>query len=98
MAEPVLTSTRWIRSEEVLSRELDGELVLLDLQTEEYFGLDEVGVLVWALLEQPLSLDGLVEAVMAEYEVAEEQLRADLAALVAELAAAGLVAEHPATG
>jgi hypothetical protein len=38
-------------SKEVLSQELAGETVLLDMASEGYFGLDAVGTRVWQLLQ-----------------------------------------------
>ena len=39
-------------SPEVMSQEVSGETVLLDLQSESYFGLDEVGTRIWQLLQE----------------------------------------------
>ena len=37
--------------EHVASRDLDGELVLLNYDSETYFGLDEVGTRIWEVLQ-----------------------------------------------
>lgn len=78
-------------SPEVLFRELDGEAVMLDLETECYYGLDEVGTRIWQLFAQCGETEGVVTQMLAEYDVEEEQLRHDLAILLAELAEAGLI-------
>lgn len=78
-------------SPEVLFRELDGEAVMLDLETERYYGLDEVGTRIWQLFAEHQDTETVVAQMLAEYEVEEEQLRQDLAALLGELAEAGLV-------
>ena len=39
-------------SPEVISQEVSGETVLLDLQSENYFGLDEVGTRIWQLINE----------------------------------------------
>ncbi|MDX1687616.1 MAG: PqqD family protein [Candidatus Promineifilaceae bacterium] len=82
---------RVIPSSDVLFRELEGEAVMLDLGSERYFGLDEVGARVWQLLDEHHDVDAVVAQMLAEYEVEEEQLRSDLAELIANLAEAGLV-------
>lgn len=90
-------TARVARSPEVLFQELDGEAVLLNLQSERYFGLDAVGTRVWELLAEPASLDAVRETLLAEFEVEPTQVRADLLELVGELAGAGLVTvEHGA--
>jgi hypothetical protein len=82
--------------EGVLVRELQGESVLLDLDSECYFGLDEVGTRMWNALATTPSTADACDALLAEYDVAPEQLRADLEAFVAKLAAKGLLRVAPA--
>jgi len=82
---------RVIPSPDVLFRELEGEAVMLDLGSERYFGLDEVGARIWQLLDQHHDVETVVAQVLAEYEVGEEQLRRDLADLIENLVDAGLV-------
>lgn len=75
----------------VLYRQVDGQMVLLDLDQEQYFGLDEIGAeMVQRLTEG--SVDEAIDALLSSYEVGEEQLREDLDALVASLLEAGLLA------
>lgn len=78
--------------EAVLTRELDGESVLLNLENETYFGLDAVGTRMWTLLTASPSIQAAYEALLAEYDVAPETLRHDLQALVDQLLANGLLA------
>lgn len=76
---------------DVLHQELGGETVLLNLASESYFGLDEVGTRVWQLLSETTSASALVDSLLAEYEVGAEQLRNDVERIVVELAEAGLI-------
>ena len=78
-------------SKDVLFQEVSGETVLLDLASEQYFGLDEVGTRVWQLLNKGQSLDEIVNALVAEYEVERERLEEDVRALLGSLMEAGLV-------
>lgn len=78
-------------SKEVLSREIHGETVLLDLKTENYFGLGGIGGRIWQLLNEGRSVRDVSVALAAEYDVSEETLATDLERFVGELAAAGLV-------
>lgn len=79
----------------VLMRELQGESVLLNLDSESYFGLDEVGTRMWNALTTTASARAAFDALLAEYDVAPETLRADLAEFIDKLAAAGLVRVSP---
>ena len=77
--------------EDVVSRELDGEAVILNLESGTYFGLDPVGTRIWALLQKNGSLRGTFETLLQEYEVAPNRLEEDLLRLVKELHTKGLL-------
>jgi hypothetical protein len=81
---------------DVLTRELRGESVLLDLASERYFGLDEVGTGMWRALTAASTIDEAVKALESEYEVDPQALRSDVAEFVQKLADAGLVDVHDA--
>lgn len=76
---------------DVLTRELRGESVLLDLASERYFGLDDVGTGMWRALTAADTIEAGIAALLAEYDVAPAQLRSDVADFVQKLADAGLV-------
>ena len=64
---------------DVVFRELEGEMVLLNLATGVYFGLDPVGTRIWTLLDARRSPDEIVKTLTAEYEVDVDTLGVDLA-------------------
>jgi len=70
---------------DVAFRDLDGEMVLLDLRSGVYFSLDAVGARIWQLLQQPASLDRVRDALVDEYEVSALRCAVDLLAFVAVL-------------
>jgi hypothetical protein len=76
---------------DVLVQELAGEAVLLNLKTEQYFGLDAVGVRMWQLLVAEPSIQAAYERLLGEYAAEPEQLRRDLTELLEQLVAHGLV-------
>ena len=76
---------------DVLFQEVGGETVLLDLESEQYFGLDAVGTRIWALIGEGLSVGGIVDTLLAEYEVSRATLEADVAELLSRLSEAGLI-------
>lgn len=84
-------TTRVIVPESVLFRDLDGEAVLLETGSGRYYGLNEVGTRMWILLQSHREIGAVCRALLAEYDVPEDRLRADLENLVATLAARGLV-------
>lgn len=79
-------------SEDVLFQEVSGETVLLDLASESYFGLDEVGTRVWALIKEGRAVGELADALLDEYEVDRVTLESDINELLTSLLEAGLIA------
>jgi len=80
-----------ILSPEVISQEVSGETVLLDLESENYFGLDEVGTRIWQLIKETNDLQAIYQTLLAEYDVSEERLQQDLDTLLGEISGLGLV-------
>jgi hypothetical protein len=76
---------------DVLFRDLDGESVILNLQTESYFGLDEVGTRMWALLTASDSVRAALDALLEEYETDAGTMRKDLEELIGKLVEQGLL-------
>lgn len=79
------------RSDHVLSQDLGGEAVLLDLASEHYFGLNKVGTRIWQLLETTPVLADIHHALCAEFEADHARIEHDLLALVGKLRDAGLI-------
>jgi hypothetical protein len=77
--------------EGVMVRLLDGESVLLNLNTESYFGLDDIGTRMWTILTESASIEAAYTALEAEYDVEPGQLQADLGSFIDKLAEAGLI-------
>lgn len=75
----------------VLSKELDGEAVLLHLDTETYFGLNETGARLWALLIESPSLRHALGRMGEEFDVEPDVLERDARRLVEEWHRLGLV-------
>ena len=76
---------------DVLIREVEGQSVILSLQSERYFGLDEMGTRMWTALTTCESIQAAYEALLSEYDVDGELLRRDLQDLIARLVEHGLV-------
>ncbi len=82
---------RYAAGARVLSEIVDDEVVLLDLGSTCYFGLNPVGALVWECLIQGQTVKQAVEAVLERYQVQAEPVRADVRALVQSLLQQGLL-------
>ena len=78
-------------SDTVFAQEVDGEMVLLDMNSENYFGLDEVGTAIWQAMQECGSLDEVYQVLLEQYEVEPEVLQKDLLDFAQKLSDSGLV-------
>ena len=88
-------SNRAVVPGHVLVRHLDGESVLLNLETEKYFGLDTTGTRMWELVTNSSSIESAYGALTQEFEVEPEVLRKHLSELLGQLVENGLIAVQP---
>ena len=80
----------FILSKDALFRDLDGEAVILDLDSGTYFGLNAVGTRIWQLIQQHGRLMAVFDELCREYDVAPDKLESDLLELVSRLVEARL--------
>jgi Coenzyme PQQ synthesis protein D (PqqD) len=80
----------------VLIRFLDQESVLLNLNTERYFGLDSVGTRMWQLVTSAPTIDAACCQLIDEFDVDPETLRSNLSDLLNHLVENGLIAMQSA--
>lgn len=77
-----------------MMQQVEGDCVLLDIDSGEYYSLNEVGGRVWELCDGTRSVGAIAETLCTEYDVPQETTLADAHELLASLADAGLVAER----
>lgn len=92
----VVFANRAVVPAHVLIRHLEGESVLLNLDSERYFGLDATGSRMWELVTSSPSIDVAFERLEQEFDVQPELLREHLSKLLSELVDNGLLAVVPA--
>lgn len=89
---PIELGTRLHRNPELVAVDMDGDTVMMDVESGHYFGLDAVGSLVWHSLEQPASIQSIAVRVREEFEASEDDdVEGDMLAFFGELLADGLV-------
>ncbi len=80
----------------VLVRFVDRESVLLNLETEQYFGLDETGTRMWRLVTAAPNIDDAYRELLEEFDVEPELLRSNMMELLSRLVDSGLLRVLPA--
>lgn len=79
------TSDKAIPDSDVIVTELDGEAVLLNLETKLYFSLNATGVTIWKLLDEGLTLGQIGKRLFQEYDVTPEKAQQCVLDLVGQL-------------
>lgn len=84
-------STLLTRKPGIYTAQMNGETVMMDIDTGKYYNLGDVGGRIWDILEQPMTLGELVEKLVSEYNVSAEKCAADIKPFLEKMAAAGLI-------
>lgn len=84
-------SRRYRRNQDLLSVDMDGDVVMMSIETGTYFGVSGAGPRIWELLETPRNFAELVEAICAEYEVDADLASADLRVFLDKLTENGML-------
>jgi hypothetical protein len=88
----VITSDAVVKAaNDRISAEVGDELVILDLISGQYFGLDGVGRSIWELIQQPRRVEDIRRALVFEYEVDQSVCEADVLAFLQSMADEGLI-------
>jgi ornithine carbamoyltransferase len=69
----------------VFAQEVDDEMVIMDTQSENYFGLDVMGTQMWHILVENSSLENLKIKILEMYDVEENVLEHDIEVFISEL-------------
>jgi coenzyme PQQ synthesis protein D (PqqD) len=88
----ITTATTVMASKDQVFCDLAGEAAILNLKNSVYYGLDTVGARIWTLVQEPITIGAVRDAILREYDVEPEQCERDLLDLLRKLAAEGLIA------
>jgi hypothetical protein len=89
---------RFRTGEDVVSRRLDDQTVLVNLQTSRIFELNRTGARLWELLDEKPSESQIVAQLLAEFDVSQAQLEGEVRSLIDSLLDEGLIVrESPGT-
>ena len=80
----------------VLVRFLEKESVFLNLETEHYYGLDEIGTRMWQVVTASPNIEDAFLQLLSEFDVEAQQLRENLSELLGRLIDLGLLRVHSA--
>ncbi|CAD6875579.1 PqqD family peptide modification chaperone [Methylomonas fluvii] len=79
------------RSKELLSTQIDDEMVLMSIDRGNYYGLDAIATDIWQRLEQPVAVSDLCAALVKEYDADTETISRDVLSLLEQFASEGFI-------
>ena len=92
MPDPTLDPEMRVRRiDDVLDTDIDNETVMMDIEQGRYFGLNETGTRIWALLAQPIVIGDLYDQLTAEFDVPPEQCEQEVFDFLGSLLTRGLL-------
>ncbi len=81
------------RKTEIMTADMKGDTVMMDVETGKYYNLGDVGGRIWALLESPITLGDLADRLIQEYDVSRENCLRDITPFLQSLLERGLTRE-----
>jgi hypothetical protein len=79
------------RTASVLTAEVDKQIVMMDIESGRYLGLDDIGSVIWKRLETPRTLGDLVDSLVEDYDAERAVIAQDVRELLKEMATQGIV-------
>ncbi|HEY5279872.1 MAG TPA: PqqD family protein, partial [Pseudolabrys sp.] len=88
---PIGSDTLITRTTSVLTAEIRNEIVMMDVDSGRYLGLDDIGGDIWRRLEAPRTFAQLLDGLVSDYEAERTVIEGDLKDLLADMARHKLV-------
>lgn len=80
-----------LRRNDIDTTDLNGEIVMMDLEKGRYFSLNGVGSRIWEIIEKPIEVNKLVESLLEEYDVNRSECEENVLEFLGKLNDANIV-------
>jgi hypothetical protein len=90
-AEQITASTRVIASESAVGCDIQGEMVLLHLDSGIYFGLNAVGADIWNFIREERVVEEIERHLLGQYNVSPARCQSEVVSLLRQLSEKGLI-------
>lgn len=81
------------RTESIVTADMDGETVMMHVESGNYFGLGEVGSTIWSMLQAPIEVRKIVDRLSESYDVERARCEAETLAFLVEMRTLGMIEE-----
>lgn len=62
-----------LRNPDIDATDLDGEVVMMNMEKGQYFMMNEVGSRIWEIIEEPVNVTSVIDTLLGEFEVNKEE-------------------------
>jgi len=85
MADTIQAESVIRRNKEIIGSTIDGETVMMSVENGKYYGVNQIGSSIWNLIEEPMRLDAICQALQEEYEIDSETCEKEVIAFLHDL-------------
>ena len=79
------------RRNDIDTTDLNGEIVMMDLEKGRYFSLNGVGSRIWAIIEEPIGINKIVDCLLEEYDVNRNECEENVLEFLGKLDDANII-------
>ena len=87
-------NTTVARNPDMICGDLDGETVMMSMESGSYYSLNLTGGRVWDLLDQPKTVAEICHAMLEEYNVTADECQSEVTRFLGELLKRGVLVEN----
>jgi len=78
-------STKVYKNKNIISNQIDGETVIMRIEENDYFQLDETGTYIWNIIDKPISVIEISDKIIEHFAISREQSENDMLNFINEL-------------
>jgi hypothetical protein len=84
-------TTCFVRANDLVATEIDGEVVILGVESSSFYNLNRVGSRIWDMLDTPKTMPEICAALMARFNVTVADCQAEVRAFIERMLDQGLL-------
>lgn len=81
----------YTQNKDIIGSPIDDEMVMMDVDKGSYFGLNSMGSEIWNLIEEPMTIQQLVNTLTDEYEISQNECETEITKFIEALVDVNLV-------
>jgi hypothetical protein len=85
--------SRYVQNKQVIQSAIGDEVVMLDMESGFYFGLNTIASAIWQHLKEPIGWDELIDLLTQTYDVDRDVCETDTRELIGRMLEKGIIRE-----